>query len=140
MKANRKRAIYTTVGALGLVGITWAVVSPEEGELSRKLALGVNPGKLSAAHAHLENDCRACHTPNKGVEAINCIVCHANNEAVLKRQPTAFHANIGSCTECHLEHEGRALYVVDIKVVGAKIFVVDAEVDLLGHCIAPADQ
>ena len=26
---------------------------------------------------------------------------------VLQRQPTAFHANIQSCTPCHLEHRGR---------------------------------
>lgn len=64
------------------------------------------PGKLSSAHAFLEHNCTACHTPVKGVEAANCIVCHANNESLLQRQPTAFHANIGNCQECHREHLG----------------------------------
>src|SRR6266540_3827486 len=67
----------------------------------------VSPGDLSKAHASLENNCAACHTPVKGVEAGKCIVCHADNRALLQRQPTAFHANIQSCTPCHLEHRGR---------------------------------
>ncbi len=67
----------------------------------------VSPGDLSHAHASLENNCGACHTPVKGVETSKCIVCHADNRALLQRQPTAFHANIQSCTPCHLEHRGR---------------------------------
>ncbi|MCI0456029.1 MAG: cytochrome c3 family protein, partial [Gemmataceae bacterium] len=65
-----------------------------------------SPGRLSAAHAFLENNCAACHTAVKGPEASKCIACHANNESLLQRQPTAFHANIGSCRECHSEHQG----------------------------------
>jgi hypothetical protein len=65
-----------------------------------------SPGRLSAAHAHLANDCAACHTPVTGVESVNCIVCHANDESILQRQPTSFHANITSCKECHKEHQG----------------------------------
>ena len=67
----------------------------------------VIPGRLSKAHAFLENNCAACHTPVKGVEAKNCIVCHADNKAILQRQPSAFHANIAECAACHLEHQGR---------------------------------
>mgnify|MGYP001158820707 CR=1 FL=1 len=66
-----------------------------------------NPGGLSQAHGFLSHNCNACHTPLKGVEAANCIACHANNESVLQRQPTSFHADIGSCRECHAEHQGR---------------------------------
>lgn len=68
----------------------------------------VSPGELSHAHAFLENNCAACHTPTKSVAAQNCIVCHANNQALLQRQPTAFHANVQNCTACHLEHNGRS--------------------------------
>ncbi|MFQ5444115.1 MAG: hypothetical protein ACE5EK_05810, partial [Nitrospinales bacterium] len=53
-------------------------------------------------------DCSACHTSVIGVEANKCILCHANNQSVLQRQPTSFHANIQTCKECHLEHRGRA--------------------------------
>lgn len=66
-----------------------------------------SPGELSSAHAFLNNNCAACHTSVKGVEPAKCITCHANNEFVLKRQPTSFHANISSCKECHIEHRGR---------------------------------
>lgn len=66
-----------------------------------------NPGELSRAHAFLDHNCKACHTPVQGVQAANCIVCHASDETVLARQPTAFHADIGSCQDCHHEHRGR---------------------------------
>jgi hypothetical protein len=65
-----------------------------------------SPGRLSAAHAFLENNCAACHTAVKGVEAANCVACHANNESLLQRQPTAFHGDVASCRECHPEHQG----------------------------------
>jgi len=66
----------------------------------------VRPGELSQPHAFLENNCAACHTPVKGIEAKNCIICHADNSSVLQRQPSAFHATIGECASCHLEHQG----------------------------------
>ena len=67
----------------------------------------VRPGELSQPHAFLGNNCAACHTPVKGVEAKNCVVCHADNKSLLQRQPSAFHATIGECASCHLEHQGR---------------------------------
>ncbi len=67
----------------------------------------VSPGELSIPHAFLERNCAACHTPLKGVEAKNCIVCHADNQAILQRQPSAFHADVAQCAACHLEHQGR---------------------------------
>lgn len=66
----------------------------------------VSPGPLSAAHAPLERNCSACHTPVQSAEDTKCIGCHVNNTALLQRQPTAFHANIRDCSQCHLEHQG----------------------------------
>ena len=66
-----------------------------------------SPGDLSAAHAFLANDCAACHTPVTGVTADKCAACHADSP-VLQRQPTAFHATVGTCRECHTEHRGAA--------------------------------
>lgn len=37
---------------------------------------------------------------------MNCLVCHADNVALLGCQPTAFHAGITACAPCHLEHQG----------------------------------
>lgn len=66
----------------------------------------VTPGPLSPSHAFLESNCAACHTPLQSADTTKCIGCHANNMALLQRQPTAFHATIGSCSRCHLEHQG----------------------------------
>ena len=67
-----------------------------------------NPGPLSKAHATLDDACSACHTPIMGVDAGKCVSCHADNRALLQRQPTMFHQSIESCADCHLEHLGRA--------------------------------
>lgn len=100
-----KFILTTALIIVGLAAATLAVLHFPKANAAAQLA--VIPGKLSQSHAFLENNCAACHTPVKGVEAKNCIVCHADNLAILQREPTAFHANIGSCNECHLEHRGR---------------------------------
>lgn len=65
-----------------------------------------SPGALTSAHATLEGECAACHTPVSGPDDAKCIGCHANNTALLQRQPTAFHASIENCAQCHIEHRG----------------------------------
>ena len=77
-----------------------------------------SPGLLSSPHAFLENNCAACHTLLKGVEAKNCIVCHADNKAILQRQPSAFHSDIAECATCHLEHQGRVQRTTKMDHVG----------------------
>lgn len=64
-----------------------------------------SPGRLTPGHAFLEDRCGSCHTAVKGVEPANCIVCHANQTALLQRQATAFHASVGACAQCHREHD-----------------------------------
>lgn len=66
-----------------------------------------SPGELSQAHTDLASHCAACHTPVAGPADAKCIGCHANNTVLLQRQPTAFHANIGRCASCHIEHQGK---------------------------------
>lgn len=100
MKRGIAIAVVFAFAAAGTLGL--ASGSLLEGATWRRQA---SPGPLSDSHAFLADDCAACHTPVRGVEAANCIACHANNEALLARQPTAFHAHITSCSECHLEHQ-----------------------------------
>ena len=66
----------------------------------------VRPGRLSPGHAYLADRCESCHETNVGVTAAKCTGCHANDERLLGRQPTAFHASIGECRSCHVEHRG----------------------------------
>ena len=107
MSNTRRVKLIALLGGLGIAAVVLVV-------LVRNTSLGqavtwqrqASPGRLSSAHAFLENNCAACHTAGKGPEATNCIACHANNETLLQRQPTAFHADVGSCRECHVEHQG----------------------------------
>ena len=73
-----------------------------------------SPGSLSRSHAFLEHDCAACHTPMEGPDAAKCTACHADNELLLQRQSTTFHADIGNCRACHREHRGAARRPTDM--------------------------
>lgn len=98
---------------LAVLGATAAVLVPLEMYRSGSTALpawrgAVLPGPLSAAHAFLDTKCESCHTPNRGVEAASCVTCHSTAAPELLTKPsTAFHANIGECAGCHVEHQGR---------------------------------
>jgi len=110
MPERTKIAIWrpATLGAAALLVALWFLTPSDaifkQANTWQRMS---SPGQLSAAHASLEGDCRVCHTPAKGVEPLNCIVCHANDETLLQSQVTSFHAHVGSCKDCHLEHQGR---------------------------------
>ncbi len=99
-----KFVLWIALIIVGLAAAALAVLHFPSAKATAQRA--VIPGKLSQSHAFLENNCAACHTPSKGVEAKNCIVCHADNTFVLHREPSAFHAEIGACAVCHQEHQG----------------------------------
>jgi hypothetical protein len=106
--ARRNRWIILLAAAALAGGIAAWAARTTPAERSAAWHGAVSPGPLSAGHAFLNERCSACHKPNRGVDASNCIVCHANDQNLLQRQPTAFHANIRSCVECHVEHEPAA--------------------------------
>jgi len=99
----------TGIGAIGIVAVLAGSRSSTEvvrEAAQRSMALA-SPGALSAAHARWADDCNVCHTPVVGVDTVKCVLCHANSEPLLQRQPTAFHASINTCKECHREHRGQ---------------------------------
>ena len=104
MKA-RSRA-YVGVITLAFLGSYFAL--PEDSTLRNAATWQslASPGDLSAAHAHLEGNCAACHTSVQGAVPLKCVLCHATATDVLQRQPTAFHSSVSSCQECHSEHRG----------------------------------
>ena len=98
-----------TLAALG-VGFGVPYVTHKRGSAAvRGWQKLVDPGELSPKHRFLSATCESCHTPHEGATADKCIACHANNQALLQRQPTAFHANAKSCRDCHVEHRGELL-------------------------------
>ncbi len=97
--------------ALAVVGATAVVLVPLTMYRSGSPALpawraAVMPGPLSAAHAFLGGRCESCHAPDRGVEAAACLTCHTFAPELLAKQNTAFHATVGECAACHVEHKG----------------------------------
>ena len=96
---------------LALLTVTAAITSVTAWRAGGRISVSTvqqlaRPGALSAAHGFLESNCAACHTPFAGIERPSCLACHAVNGALVTRQPTAFHATIGTCATCHVEHRG----------------------------------
>jgi len=114
-RQKSKRGLYIQLVVLLGAAIVVLVLIPDQdgkiGNPDRLVSTGywqefASPGELSKAHEFLASDCRSCHSPVAGPVAQNCIACHANNESLLQRQPTAFHSLVKSCRECHGEHMG----------------------------------
>ncbi len=112
---RRRRLVYVAVmlaGGYGLYATIWGA------------AAHVNTGPLSTAHAHLEQDCAACHShpwqvslasdawriaPEKSLQLmeLTCQRCHAaapHFRSLLNQDHVAIDQN---CTGCHREHLGR---------------------------------
>ena len=107
----------------GLLG-AWIAVAKYRPATSA-LRQFVSPGPLSRGHAYLEDRCASCHEPNVGVTDAKCTACHANDERLLGRQPTAFHATVRECRTCHVEHQGGngnliAMDHVELAKIGAR--------------------
>lgn len=105
MSATVSRLLTISATVVVIVGL-YAMFGPHAPTNRLGWERWSEPGKLSKGHASLENNCAACHTSPTGVSATKCILCHADDTALLQRQPSAFHANVGSCNSCHIEHQG----------------------------------
>lgn len=98
---------------LGILGAAVAVAVPVSVYRSGSGAVplwaeATVPGPISAAHEFIGAVCETCHVPLRGVEQGACLGCHAVAASELVSKPaTAFHASIGECAGCHVEHLGR---------------------------------
>ena len=75
------------------------------------------PGRLSASHAKLENDCTNCHDrSNKISQSSLCLSCHKEVNEDIQRK-TGFHGRLQNpsrleCQACHTEHKGQSADIV----------------------------
>ena len=103
-RAGLLYAAFVAAALIAVVGIPWLVHSRGSESVAGWPGL-VSPGPLSPAHQMLEGKCSSCHTPHKGVEAKNCLTCHAGADFA-DQQSARFHASATQCTSCHVEHDG----------------------------------
>lgn len=78
----------------------------------------ISPGKLTQAHAKLDNQCASCHAPFQGAVAGRCITCHAvhktgSTKGQAQADRMSFHRRLTTqdCLTCHTEHKGRIVPV-----------------------------
>ncbi len=115
-----RRAIYASLVVLVVLAIAVYIIPGHDGQNPLGMRASVewqrmaSPGDLSQPHAFLSHNCAACHTPVEGATPANCIVCHANDEEILQREPTAFHSDVSSCKKCHSEHQGPAARITEM--------------------------
>ena len=98
-----KLVLSIAIAILGVVAVTLSLLHFTPAQVAVQRA--VSPGQLSPKHAYLADRCASCHDPNSGVTVAKCTACHATSERLLGRQPTMFHASIGECSTCHIEHQ-----------------------------------
>ncbi|WP_051023989.1 cytochrome c3 family protein [Thiorhodovibrio frisius] len=104
-----KKLIFTIVAANLALLVLLAFLYPQA---------MIQPGKLIDAHADLETDCFACHTPFLGSQPDKCIECHKPAEIGLvttkglaignEHKLTPFHQDLieQDCVACHSDHKG----------------------------------
>lgn len=102
-----KRSLWIGISLVLAVILTLSFVRPHE---------MVSPGNLIPAHAALESNCFACHTPFRGASAERCTTCHVvadiglrttRGVAIAKTDGLpAFHQALAepNCMACHSDH------------------------------------
>jgi hypothetical protein len=105
-----------SAGALALLTAALFYLAPPPVRLNAQDAeLLVAPGKLSRVHAGLAglNNCVACHTERKKVDAGKCLACHGDLAARVKAG-RGFHKGKGTnCLPCHPEHLGEEFKLIE---------------------------
>jgi hypothetical protein len=82
----------------------------------------IMPGKVTSAHAKLEQECSQCHDrADRGRQAALCMTCHKDVAADV-RNHSGYHGRIAGiataqCKACHSEHQGRDADIVKLSPV-----------------------
>ena len=107
-----KRSLWIAVSLVLAAILSLSIIRPHQ---------MVSPGDLIPAHAALQDDCFACHSPLKGASAARCISCHVVADIGLRTTKgaaippsvlrSAFHQALiePDCMACHGDHPGMML-------------------------------
>ena len=103
-----------------LTSLTSTSLFAQSHELSLKQLL-LMPGKLTSAHAKIENKCNKCHASfDKSNQSPLCLQCHTKiNKDIINE--TGFHSRLskkekGQCQLCHSDHKGRDFNITSLDV------------------------
>lgn len=90
----------------------WLGAAPAQAQVLESV---LAPGKLSAPHAKIEEECQKCHVRfDRNAQDRLCMDCHRDvgHDA---RAKTGFHGRMKpqACKTCHTEHKGRDAKIAD---------------------------
>jgi len=118
-KNFRLRFAIITVFLLGNV-LASSSLYAQSNELSLKQLL-LTPGKLTQAHAKIENQCSKCHANfDKSNQSPLCLECHTKINTDIKNSK-GFHSNLSQkernqCQLCHSDHKGRNFNITSLDI------------------------
>ena len=65
-------------------------------------------GRVADKHSYMENKCRKCHLPWKGVSNEACTECHVDDKHYMRNKLDPHVAGQLRCFDCHQEHRGKS--------------------------------
>jgi hypothetical protein len=102
---NKIRIILTVVAPVIVIALVLFNSSSED------MIIFMN-GELSDRHSFLENDCKTCHVPWKGITIESCTDCHVDDEHYVDEEAAESIKRVDNkrirCSDCHQEHQGRS--------------------------------
>ena len=107
------------IRALAWLAMVWVVTGSASATAASVETL-LMPGKVSSAHAKLEETCTNCHDrSNVRTQTSLCLACH-KEIAADQREHRGYHgrmlnATLSECRACHTEHKGRAADIVRLE-------------------------
>jgi len=141
--AMRKSTLLAVIAVNVAVLIALAFVYPE---------FMVSPGKLSAGHQALGEDCFACHRPFMGASEARCQNCHkledigvrdtTGKPLVRNSVKSSFHRALldSDCMACHTVHHSSKLTHSDIRKFSHSMLQADVRKACSSCHVKPADE
>lgn len=140
--AMKKSTLLAVIAMNVAALITLAFVYPE---------FMVSPGKLSAGHEALGEDCFACHKPFMGADEALCQSCHTLADIGIKDTKgkpllnrglkSSFHHALPDpdCMSCHTVHQGSRLTQNDIRKFSHNMLPADIRSECASCHVKPAN-
>lgn len=101
MKRNYPKIVLSVLAPVLVVGFLYLKGYPDDQTLFMN-------GRVASGHSYMENKCRKCHAPWRGVSNAACIECHVDDRHYMRNRLDKSVAAKLRCFDCHQEHRGKS--------------------------------